>query len=147
MTIVELAEKFAELKKKSEAQSDILKAINTEWSECEMELLEAMAEEGVKSLKTEFGTFSLTVTNYLSVNAAATETFYPYLKESGNGALLKEAVNSRTLTAFLKEHLETLIKEREATGLDPIQARESSLQFLNQKGASYFTKREIRMKK
>lgn len=146
--ITDLAKKFAELKTKHEAQSDVLKQIAGEWTEIEAQLLEAMAEEGVKSTHIDgVGMFTMAVTNYLSVNAANKMVFYPYLKESGNGDLLKEEVNPRTLTAFLKGHLDEIIKRYEDQGHDQVDARNKALEFLNQKGASYFTKREVRMTK
>jgi hypothetical protein len=147
-TVTELAKKFATLKAEHESQSEVLKKINAEWEDIEARLLDAMVEDGTKSLHIDgLGLFTMAVTNYLSVNAASKETFYPYLKESGNGGILKEDVNARTLTAFLKGHLEDKIREFESSGLDGVDARNKALEFLNSKGASYFTKREIRMTK
>lgn len=148
MSITELAKIYAEIRSRHEAASDVLKAIEKEWTEAETALLDAMVEEGTRSIKIdELGTFSMATTNYLSVTAANKETFYPYLKESGNGSLLKEEVNPRTLTAFLKGHLEELIRLQEQRGYDGVDARNKALEFLNKKGASYFTKKEIRLKK
>ena len=107
-----------------------------------------MADEGVSSIRIEgIGLFSLSVTNYLSVTNDKKETFYPYLQEAGHGGLLKLDVNSRTLTAFLKQHLDELVKEREANGLDSVEAMESALKFLNERGASCFTKRGISLRR
>lgn len=145
--ITELARRFRELKLKSEEQAEVLKQINGEWSVIETELLEAMSEEGVSSVKMEgLGNFIMSVRNMLSVNAANQPSFYQYLKESGNGALLKESVNPATLTAFLKGHLEDVIKTYIDQGMDTVDARNSALQFLNEKGATYFTKRGITLR-
>lgn len=142
--ILELTQKFKELKHKSESATEVLKEINLEWTDVENQLIEAMGEEGVKSIKIEgLGLFSLTAKSYLSVNAANKPKFYEYLQESGNEALLKLDVNPRTLTAFLKGHLDALINERLGTGQDEIDARNNALQFLNEKGASYFVDRLI----
>lgn len=142
--IVTLAKAFVELRTKHAEQEKILKQLSTEWDALETELLDAMVEEGVSSVKIEgIGLFSMSTSNYLSVNAANTGTFYAYLKESGNGGLLKEYVNPKTLTAFLKEHLESLKSEFEAKGLDQVEARNTALEYLKEKGAAYFTKRGV----
>ena len=146
--LVELGKKFFELKSQYESTEKILDGINTQWQECETELLEMMAEEGVASINIDgLGLFSMRTRNMLSVNAANKERFYEYLKESGNASLLKLEVNPRTLTAFLSEHLDTLIEKRREDGLLEMNAREAALKFLNDKGANYFTKRDIAFKK
>lgn len=146
--ILEHAKRFKELKAKSAEQDAALKETNKEWDECELQLLEAMIEEGVNSINIDgLGLYSMRTENYLSVNAANKPVAYGYLKESGNGSLLKEEVNPRTLTAFLKGHLADLIKARvENTGVDEVIARQACLEFLNSKGVNYFTKRGVALK-
>jgi hypothetical protein len=144
----ELCADFARLKQSYETIEEQLKAVNAEWTSVEEQLIEAMAEEGMNSIDLEtLGKFSLKTTNYLSVNTANKEHFFEYLKESGNGGLLKLDVNPKTLTAFLGRHLEeikdTLISTEE---LDSISAQEKALTFLKEKGANYFTKRAIALK-
>lgn len=147
--IVELGRKFKELKEEHEKQSDILKQVGVRWDEAERDLLEAMVEEGVKSIEIAgLGRFTMRVTNYLSVNAANKEGFYEYLKEAGHGGLLKLDVNPKTLTAFLSQHFEELQKKYgDEAGLDMVDAREKALEFLKSKGAAYFTKRDISLTK
>jgi hypothetical protein len=146
--ITSLARQYAEAKKRHDDQKSALDAISLEWTEIENQLLEAMVEEGVKSVLIDgLGLFSMATTSYLSVNAANKPLFYPYLKDSGHGSLLKEEVNPRTLTAFLKEHLVEVTRRYEEQGMDGIDARNEALKFLSDKGASYFTKREVRMTK
>lgn len=145
--ITKLATKFKELRAQSEEQTKALKELNLEWEAVEKELLEAMAEEGVRSVDIEgLGKFYMTTKNYLSVNIANKPSFYDYLQESGNGNLLKLDVNPRTLTAFLKGHLEELISQKVQGGLDQIEARNQALEFLNKKGASYFVDRGVSFK-
>lgn len=148
MAIKELAQRFVELKAASEELGDKLKEVNAAWTEVETQLLEAMVEEGVNSVKLAgLGHFIMSTKNYLSVNAANKPGFYAYLKESGNGALLKEEVNPRTLTAFLKGHLEEVAKRiADDYNLDNVEARNKALEFLNQKGASYFSERGITLR-
>ncbi len=146
--ILELSRKFKELKEKHDAQSDILKQIDVEWTIIEEQLLEAMVEEGVKSINViGCGSFTMRVENYLNVSAAAAEGFYSYLRESGNGGLLKEMVNPATLKAWLKPHFEELQQKYvDNSGLDPVEARDAALEFLKQKGCAYLTKRGVILK-
>lgn len=143
--ILELSHKFRELKFKSEEQAKVLKEINAEWDECEQALLGAMVEEGVNSLDiVGVGKIVMRTENYLSVTQANTDNFYAYLKESGNGDLLRESVNPATLKSFLKQHLvDVQMQLIEKQGLDEITARDEAVKFLNSKGASSHTKRGV----
>lgn len=144
MDIKTLAIKYKLLQDEYKTKEQELKELGNRWAECEIELINLMTEEGVGSLDLDdIGKFSIRTTNYLSVNAQNKEKFYEYLKESGNGSLLKLDVNPRTLTAFLKEHLETVAK---SYGED-FEAKNKALAFLNEKGASYFQKREVQFRK
>ena len=146
--IIAFAKEFKRLKDEHDELSGKLKEIDTLWSAAEAALLDAMLEEGVNSIDLGgVGKLSMRTVNYLSVNAANTEQFYQYLRLSGNGALLKESVNPRTLTAWLKSHLEELIAGANNNGMDAVDARTASLEFLKTKGASYFTKRGIALRK
>lgn len=147
--IVELLREFKSVKDEYEQAEAVLKILTTKWDQAEAALLEAMVEEGVSSFNVEgIGTASMRTENYLSVNAANTEQFYQYLKLSGNGALLKESVNPRTLQAWLKQHLQDVIAQFETDdGIDSVDARDKALEFLNKQGASYFTKRGIALRK
>lgn len=139
--LTDLARKYKELKDLNEAKKEELSKINADWTEVENQLLEAFVEEGVNSIKIEgMGNFVMRTKNYLSVNAANKPTFFDYLRESGNEGLLKLDVNPRTLTSFLGTHLEDLISKSDA---DPVEARKAALEFLNQKGASYFSEKGI----
>jgi hypothetical protein len=144
-----LARAFSAVRLQLDEANDAIKNLENLVSERERDLLEAMVEEGVKSVSIDgVGLLSLKTTNYLSVNSANKEEFYKYLQESGNGSLLKLDVNPRTLSAFLKNHLEELIRtECAASGKDEIDARNECLEFLNKKGASYFTKHGISLRK
>ena len=146
--LVELGIKFKKFKDDYKEKEDALKLLGNEWEECERELLDAMVEEGVNSIDIDgVGKLSMRTENYLSVNTANTPFFYSYLKESGNGALLKEYVNPRTLTSFLKEHLELKTAEIAAQkAIDEFDARKEALDFLQGKGAAYFSKKSVSLR-
>lgn len=145
--ITDLAKKYYELKQKSNEASEALKLINAEWDEAEKALLEAMVEEGVSSTKIEgLGNFILSTKTYLSLNAANKEQGYQYLKDSGNGSLLQEYVNPRTLGSFLDVHLAAKVSALLATGLDIVDARREAIEQLGKNGFSYFTDRKISLR-
>jgi hypothetical protein len=146
--LIDLAKRYSEVQAQSEELSAQLKTVNETWAQVENELLDALAEEGVSSIKLDgIGLVSMRVQNILSVNAANMDGYFAYLKEIGKDDLIKPYINPRTNSAFLKEHLDTLISLREEHGMDLMEAREDAVKFLNLKGASYFVKRGIALKK
>lgn len=147
-SVIDLARLYYLARSESEAQADKLKTYNKARDEAESALLDAMVEEGVPSVTIDgLGLFSMTTTNYLSVTAAHKPDFYSYLKESGNGGLLKEDVNTRTLTSFLKGHLvEVTNKFVAEKGVDDFEAKKLALEFLKAKGADYFSERGISLR-
>ncbi len=146
--IVDLARKYKAFSVEAAEVKAELDVVNKAWGECETELLEAMVEAGVNSVKLDgVGNFSMATKNFLSVTAAHKEEFFVYLKESGNAGLLKLDVNPATLKAFLSGHLEQLIRDRVNKGMNEVDARKEALELLNKRGASYHTERGIRMLK
>lgn len=144
----DIGKKYEELQTKSEAQAKVLKDINADWAACEAELLEALVDEGVNSIKLlGLGTISMKTRNFLSVNAGNKPMIFDYLRESGNEALLKLDVNPKTLTSFLSLHLAELVAAKVKEGADELDAQKECLEFLNKKGASYFTERGISFKR
>jgi hypothetical protein len=145
--IIELGKQFKEFKKKEAELKAELKLLNEQWQTCENELLEAMTEEGVRSVTIEnVGMLSMRTTNFLSVTADNKPSFFEYLHESGNAGLLKLDVHAATLKSFLDGHLEKIIQDKKDAGLDDMEARSEALEFLKSKGAGYFTKRDVALK-
>ena len=101
--IIELGKQFKEFKKKEAELKAELKLLNEQWQTCENELLEAMTEEGVRSVTIEnVGMLSMRTTNFLSVTADNKPSFFEYLHESGNAGLLKLDVHAATLKSFFR---------------------------------------------
>lgn len=170
--IVELGRKFKECKLKADQLKADLDAANAEWSEVENDLIEAMKDEGVGSIKIDgVGLLMMRRKSYLSVNAANKPTFFEYLQASGNGDLLKLDVHNATLTAFLKKHQEELSVQFQAGGLsaeqaallasvegcedavkavgkplDEMAADEIAMKLLKSRGAAVFEKTDIALK-
>lgn len=147
--IVSLGKMYRSLQNLSEAIKELQKVVDSEWSTIEADLQEAMIEEGCKSINVNgLGMFTMRARNMLSVNAANKSTlFFPYLTESNNADILKLDVNPKTLGAFLDSHFAELQSKYEAEGMDNIQARDKALEFLKEKGVTYFVKRDIAFKK
>jgi hypothetical protein len=148
-TINALALRFKELKEKSEEQSAILKKIDAEWSAVENDLMSEMALEGCSSVALEgIGKFSFSTKDYLSVTQEKKPGFIGYLKESGNGDLVKEDVNSATLSKFLSEHLDELsFKFEKEMGLGEHDARGRAREVLVARGCSIFEKKTLSFRK
>lgn len=146
--IQELSFEFRACKNEVTRLKEELKKAEEEWDSVEQRLLFEMVEEGVNSVSFEgLGRLSMVTKNHLSVTAANKPEFFKYLRESGNGGLLKEDVNAMTLTAFLKTHLEEMIAKNQAElGMDIVEARRCALDMLNGRGASYFSKKTVTFK-
>lgn len=146
--LVKLAQEYHAARAKCDALKDQLSEANKAKDEAESVLLEAMTDNEVSSVRIEgLGLFSMTTTNYLSVNAANKPKFYAYLKASGNGGLLKEEVNPKTLTAFLKGHLVEMTKKiADADKLEDFDANKKALEYLKEKGAEYFSERGVSLR-
>lgn len=145
--ISELAKQYREVEAQHEALSKQLKELSEKWTSIESKMMEAFIEEGINSVKLDTGHFILNTKNYLSVTAANKEQYFEYLKASGNDGILKLDVNPRTNGAFLDRHVEELVTAKEAEGLNKIEARDKVLEFLKQKGVSYFSERRISVRK
>jgi len=146
--LIELGKTFKSYKDAHEKAKAQLDEINAQWEECEKELLAAMLEDCVNSIDIDgVGKISLVRKSFLSVNAANKPAFYSYLKASGNGSLLKEDVNPRTLGAFLKEHVAELAAQYKAQGMDEVDAKVKAEEFLKEKGASHFSENSLSLRK
>lgn len=147
--LIELGKQFKECKDAHDAAKSALDAANEKWEAVEDELRSAMVDDCVNSVDIEgVGKLSLVRKSFLSVNAANKPQFYQYLQESGNGDLLKLDVNPRTLTAFLKNHKDTLTKQYMVIDeMDKIDAEEKAETLLKEKGASHFSEITISLRK
>lgn len=125
-----------------------LKAAKEFEEQAKQNLLAIMVEEGTSSVDVEdLGKFSMVTTTYMSVTAANKAQFYPYLKESGNAGLLKEDVNPRTLSAFLKEHLIELTNKNIEQGMDQFEAKEKAVLFLGSQGVDSYSEKNVAFRK
>lgn len=142
--LVEKAKEYFALKTEHDDLSAKLKTVAEKWDAVEVELMQLLIEEGVNSIKLDgLGAFTLATRNFFNVTKENEESFYQYLKDTGNGGLLREYVNPRTLSTFLNSHFERI---KETYGED-FEAKDKALDFLKQKGASVFEKKTISFRK
>ncbi len=147
--ILALAKQFHSYKNQVKEMAEALKTLNAEWTAIESELLEAMVEEGVGSVKIDgLGNFILSTKTYLSLPAANRPQGYEYLKANGLGDIIKEYADPRTLGATLDLHFGNLVSQLQTNSeLDIVDARKQAVELLNSKGFNYFSERTISLRK
>jgi hypothetical protein len=73
------------------------------WEEA---LLEKFNEEGVEKITTGQGTFYTREDTYASYDHDREPETFAWLREEGEGSIIKETINARTLAAWVKERKE-----------------------------------------
>ena len=105
--LFQLADRLRSLREEKDAQSAILKDINSDIKEVEFKLTEAMAEAECPSFTRGDKQYIVTCHTRWSPEADRKEDLYEALKEQGYEHLF--TVNSQTLASFIKEQInETL---------------------------------------
>lgn len=96
-----------ELKDRKEALEEKLKQINKGIRDlAEQRIPEYMNENEIEKFTVEgVGTCFLTTKVYANVKSEDKDAFFDWLRENGNGDLIKESVHPSTLNAFAKEQL------------------------------------------
>lgn len=106
----ELVEKYISARTKVEATKLILGESNRILEECESKILEYLEAQGKKDTGMFPGLGKITVTVprvYATCKEENKETCFAYLKQMERGDLIKETVNSMSLSSFTKEILES----------------------------------------
>ncbi len=143
--IVDLARRFYALKTTHAELKTKLDAIDKEWVAIENDLMEAMVEEGVSTIKVDgAGKFTLASEHYFSATVENKPEVFEYLKKNGHGALIKEDVNARTLSAFCKNMLTEMALSEIRNGVSSMEAEASAIEKMKNIGFNYFRKRTIR---
>ena len=100
---IALVEKFKDLwdkKRHLKAELEETQKLLDQWEEI---LIEKFTEEGIQNMKTGLGTFYLREDFYCSYDHAREGEAFSWLREEGEGALIKETINSKTLAAWARE--------------------------------------------
>lgn len=104
--MLELADKLAEVRDSLDELESRQKELNKEKEQIERELFEMMLAEDVEKFTRNGRTFSPQVKTYASINAEYREAAFQWLKDNGFGDLVKEQVNTNSLTSWYKEQIE-----------------------------------------
>ena len=102
MTNIELCHQLRDLKDTKKKLEDDLDTINASIKDTSDQILAIWTEAGINQQKLDgVGTFYL----HKSFRASATnkELLFSYLKENGQGDMIKETVSPATLTAWAKD--------------------------------------------
>jgi len=109
--LVELIEKYEELREKKEKLADETKANNESLKQIQEDIVEQMVEDDIPSQGLGDYMYSpQTVTHYSFISeeklAAAGRDKFNIMRENGFGFLVKETINQRSMEAAFKERLE-----------------------------------------
>lgn len=106
--LIELLEKYEELRECKEALADATKEVNEEYKRVQEEIVEQMVEDDVPSQG--YGAYNYspqTVTHYSFRSeeqlAAQGKDKMAIMRENGYGFLIKESINQRSLESAIKE--------------------------------------------
>lgn len=106
-TLGGMVRELRKLKDKKEKVDAQLKELNGQIRTlAEQKIPDYMEEHDIEKHSVKgIGTVYLTTKVYANVKAEDRETFFSWLREHGNGDLIKETVHAQTLNAFAKEQL------------------------------------------
>lgn len=96
---------FAELYEQEKKLKKELERILEKRIKAEETLYLSLEDAGFKSISTEDKTFYRRLDFYASIEAERKKEGFEWLKEMGGGSLIKEDVNAKTFTSFIKEEL------------------------------------------
>lgn len=99
----EIADRLRELNAQKKELKEQTGKLNAEIDAVNKQLYDLMVSEEVQSFNRDGTTFYLHSEQYASVVAGAHDELHLRLREHGFGDIIKESVNVRTLTAFVKE--------------------------------------------
>lgn len=104
--IFELADKLKELKARKKELEDAAKEISTEIETVDQEMVQMMIDQEMQNFSRAGTLFYLNTKTYTSPVAEKKPELFTALKDEGFGDLIKETVDSRSLSAFVNEQIE-----------------------------------------
>lgn len=103
MEVFELATKYDELRTRKAKAEEELKEINAELDNTQIDLYEAMKEQGLKNFSLDGKQFIAQRSLYCSPAADSKVAVYEALKANGYESLVHETVNAQTFAATIRE--------------------------------------------
>lgn len=104
--LVDQAKRLVEVHRRKQKLVAQLEEVQQQYNLEEELLLKIMERDGVDSMRLGSSAVSSRTTTYVSVNKYNEKAAHKWLAEQGYDSLIKETVNSRTLTGAYKEMLE-----------------------------------------
>ena len=107
LPVVKLGELMEELDAEINAKEEVLKAIKAKFEHVRVILIpKKLEEEGLKNFRLASGRGITTSTDlYVSVLADDKPSFLQWLRDAGQGGIIKEDVAPQTLKAFIKDRI------------------------------------------
>lgn len=107
-SLLSLADLLFQKKEEKKRLEDQVKGLTAEIAELDARLSDEMLEAGLESFARNGRTFYLSTKTFASPKAGMSDELIIALKEHGSGDLVKESVNSSTLSAFVREMKENI---------------------------------------
>ena len=156
MSEVNIAKRMWEIEQKRKSLEHDVGVLKDEYAAAATELTDMLVEAGKSSTGhiEGVGEFSIVRKTFPSVNKESMPTFVAFLRQIGDGGIVRETVDAQTLGAYLRDKIETLgdmfvaHPERRAeyvltlapAGTDTtISDRELAIEYLKQFGVSVFS--------
>lgn len=107
--MIEKMKKFTALENLSSILADLKKSIDGQAKDIEDSLIQEMADNGISSMKIDGKTVYMSATMWASSRAGMSDQLIEALKECGLGHVVKESVNTQTLSAICRENVDESI--------------------------------------
>lgn len=102
-SLLSLAALLLQRKEEKKKLENAVKGLTAEITDLDARLSDAMLEAGLDSFSGNGRTFYLSTKTFASPKAGMSDELISALREHGSGDLVKETVNSSTLSAFVRE--------------------------------------------
>ena len=106
MELFDISDKLVILRDRKKELEDELKEVNSDITETEEQLVNAMVEEEMQNFTRNGRQFILTSRTYASAKSGMMTAICVWMKENGLGDMVKESVHPQTLQAWVKEKME-----------------------------------------
>lgn len=106
MELNELVKELKEARARKAEVEETLKAVKADVEEAERAVIDKMIDTETSAIRVDGTLFSLKTTEHYSCPSELAEELFTLLRRDGLGAIIKEKVDPRTLSAALREMAE-----------------------------------------
>lgn len=107
MTVGELAKKVNDLENRRMELEELVKDVKAQLRQAEADLFDRMEAEGLENARAEGYNFTRKDTPHYSCRADNQDDLYRALRKEGYGSLIRETVHAGTLSAFVREQVDS----------------------------------------